>query len=138
MRRRIDTSFSAGPVIPLTPLIDLVFLLLIYFMLASNFMETQQFKVNLPESSHGSRATGAGTILSLTSQGGFFLQNEPVQEGQLQARLKTEAAKTGSPELEIRADRDAPVHLLVAAMDAAKTAGFNKITLRTACSASTR
>jgi biopolymer transport protein ExbD len=115
----------------LTPLIDIVFLLLIYFMLASNFVKEQQFHVELPRSHHGERLKSAKAVITISRQGEFFLNGEKASADAIEARLSSLAAQTRIEMVEIRSDRLAPVDLTIKAMDAAKGAGLRRVLIST-------
>ncbi len=131
MKRR---SFSPdqGLGIPLTPLIDMVFLLLIYFMLASNFVEEQQFHVELPESSHGHEVSRHKAAVTVTKDGRFFLNSRQMDADELQGELKRMKAAEELRSLEIRIDRLAPAGLAVKVLDAAGAAGISEVSISTA------
>ncbi len=130
-RRRPTTDGHQGPAIPLTPLIDIVFLLLIYFMLASNFVKEQQFHVELPRSHHGEALESAGAIITINRQGEFFLNGDRIPAEDVEARLASLSAQTRIDRVEIRSDRLAPVDLTIKAMDAAKGAGLRRVIIST-------
>ena len=133
MRRRRLLKQNSKPLVPTTPLVDIVFLLLIYFMLASNLITEQQLVVDLPKSKHGSSAKHDSVVLSITSDGDFFIGSRRVASNSLeQALLRLSKNKNTSEKfIEIRAARQTPIHFVVQAMDAAKGAGFTKVKVET-------
>ena len=60
----------------LAPLIDCVFLLLIFFLLTSSFVERGFFKVELPEARAASREDRSGTVITLTREGELFFNGK--------------------------------------------------------------
>ncbi len=131
MRRRRALDQGSKPLVPMTPLVDIVFLLLIYFMLASNFVTEQQLVVDLPQSRHGTGVKHAPVILSITSDGSFFLNDRRVEGDQLEKALRGLSEVSRERAIEIRAERQVPVHFVVQAMDAAKGAHFTKVKVET-------
>jgi len=131
VRRRHPLSQGSKPLVPVTPLIDIVFLLLIYFMLASNFVTEQQMVVDLPESSHGVAVRHVPTIISITADGTFYLNGQRIVADSLVTSLSGIPRQMHLKELEIRAQRDTPVYLVIQAMDAARETGFTKIRVET-------
>lgn len=131
MKKRRSNRGTSDLGIPLTPIIDIVFLLLIYFMLTSNFVEEHYFKVDLPKSAHGTRVERQNIVISISGQGDFFLNKRPIEADQLEMELNQIKKGQKAPTVEIRSDRMAPVHLIVKAMDAAKGAGLKRVLLTT-------
>ena len=133
MRRRRGRVLKAtqSVSIPITPLIDIVFLLLIYFMLASNFIEEQQFVVDLPRSSKGDARTKGPIVVTLKRNGGLFIDGKEASETDLRKRLKQLSPKAKQEGLEVRAEQDVAVRRVVKIMDMAKEAGVKKVMITT-------
>jgi biopolymer transport protein ExbD len=113
-------------------LIDIVFLLLIYFLLTTNFMVKTGMAVNLPESPHAARIDGQEIAITIERGGALFLNGEPVDSAALLKRLKTLMdGPSGEDAVVIRADRDVALKGVVAAMDIAKAAGAKRLSLET-------
>ena len=121
-----------GLEIPMTPLIDIVFLLLIYFMLASHFVNQHGLKVKLPESSSGITHTNKSILtLTVTKDGTFFLDGKEVSDAVLTASIRSHIAGLQEPKCRINADRDAPFRTIIKAIDSAKEAGIESVILET-------
>ena len=108
----------------MTPLIDIVFLLLIYFMLASSFVERGEMEIQLPKAALSQARAERPVSIRITREGRLFLGAEEVVPARLKARLDAFPGEAKRRGIEIAADRRAPVETLVLAMDAAKEAGF--------------
>lgn len=112
----------------LTPLIDIIFLLLIFFMLTTTFQDKEALSVNLPKASQG------GTIdedtikeLVITSDGAYHLDNTLVLPENLISTLKLDSPSG----LIVRADKVVEHGKVVEVLDAAKQAGIDKISIAT-------
>jgi biopolymer transport protein ExbD len=124
--------------INLTPLIDVVFLLLIFFMVSTTFDRHARMKVALPESSTKSlQQQDAPLVLSIDAKGNYFLNDRQLVNQSLktlkQAIRKTvgnEAAITNTS-LVLRADANTPHQFVVRAMDAASQLGMSKLSIAT-------
>jgi len=119
----------------LTPLIDVVFLLLIFFMVSTTFDRHARLKVSLPESS--AKATQQQVeplVLSIDASGNYFINDRQVINKQLET-LKAALKKTVGDDLEIalvlRADANTPHQSVVRAMDAASQLGLTKLSIAT-------
>ena len=124
---------DAGTVISMTPLIDGVFLLLIFFLVTSRFADEEQMTqmspvereldISLPDSSEAVPLTNEQNtlFLTVTSEGRFFLQGESMTADQLESKL--EQARTDNPlqtSVVMRGDQDVPYRYPVTVMDICK------------------
>ncbi len=118
--------------IPVTPLIDIVFLLLIYFLLASHFVHNQSLQVKLPESvAKATPIRKRHLTITITNNGHFILNGKEVALKDLTRAIKTECVEPGKTKCNIEADRQATVQMMVEAMDAAKLAGIKEVVVET-------
>ncbi|WP_022854254.1 ExbD/TolR family protein [Thermodesulfatator atlanticus] len=131
LRKRLRREGN-GPEIPMTPVIDIVFLLLIYFLLTSQFITQEALKVDLPKSETG-KATKQEEVLTITitKDKKFLLNGRPVPEKHLFEEVKHLANTIRPKHVYIEADRNVEVQLLITAMDAARKAGLNHILIKT-------
>lgn len=116
---------------PLTSLIDIVFLLLIYFMLTTNFMVDEGIKIKLPKASATSPQTQKEITIVVDKKGRAFLENQEVPLNQLFAVLKKRLAGTEDGLVVIKADRAVILNKAVRVMDLAKAAGAGRLVLAT-------
>ena len=129
---------SASPVeevnINLTPLIDVVFLLLIFFMVSTTFDTTSQLKINLPEASQNDIKKEAKPLnLMIDARGRFFLNSREVS-GQKSEALKAalEQVLNGAIRpIVIQSDAETPVQSLVTAMDVLARLGLSRVSIAT-------
>ena len=123
----------------LTPLIDVVFLLLIFFMVTTTFDRHARLKVSLPESStKASQQQAEPLVLSIDAKGNYFLNDRQLVNRQLDT-LKQALQKTISADnkdykdvaLVLRADANTPHQSVVRAMDAASQLGLTRLSIAT-------
>jgi biopolymer transport protein ExbD len=123
----------------LTPLIDVVFLLLIFFMVSTTFDRHAKLKVSLPEAStKATQQQNDPLVLSIDAKGNYFLNEHQVVNQQLgtlkQAILKTLSEKNVNIKdvsLVLRADANTPHQSVVRAMDAASQLGLTRLSIAT-------
>jgi len=121
--------------INLTPLIDVVFLLLIFFMVSTTFTRETQLSIDLPEASGSARETSAQQVEILVDEAGNYRVNG---QGLVDNRMRTlqaaiykiSAGDTTMP-MVITADADAAHQYVVRAMDAAGQMGFVHLSITT-------
>ena len=118
--------------IELTPLIDVVFLLLIFFMTTTVFVRATQLKVELPEATHYDRLEPEKKLnLRVSAEGKIELNGRMTTVGELRTWLEGEKMRTGSSTLVITADADTPHGFVIDAMEVAVMAGVAKIDIET-------
>ena len=135
-RRRKDEVTIA-----VTPLIDVILVLLIFFMVSAKFNRDTQMQVNLPEASGDSAAPVARIIveISIDARGNLFVGDSisksvrPLANNELatiKAALHSIADGDSEVPLVISADAQAPYQAVATAMDAAGQMGFHKLTMQ--------
>ncbi|MCH2059922.1 MAG: biopolymer transporter ExbD [Verrucomicrobiales bacterium] len=118
---------SSRPSVPIISLIDILAILLIYFILTSAPLEEKTFaNITLPEASAlSSKTTSESRMeLAVSSDSRIFLGAEEVPAGELAANLRKLKEERPGVKLELKADEDAPLKALVAAWDALTRSGF--------------
>ena len=130
-RRQLHTEDS----INLTPLIDVVFLLLIFFMVSTTFTKETHLEIDLPEASGEPQPQNIQQIeILINSEGGFAVNGESVVNKQLNTlKLAIEKVSDGDNKLPmvITADANTPYQAVVTAMDAAGQLGFINLSMTT-------
>ena len=116
---------------PLTALIDIVFLLLIYFLLTTNFMVDEGIKVKLPQAKASAPQTEQEITVYVDREGRSYIGSEEVPQDKLFARLKKMIGSRTDRLVVIRADRSILLNKAVRVMDLAKAAGAAKLCLAT-------
>ena len=120
--------------INLTPLIDVVFLLLIFFMVSTTFDTTSQLKIKLPEASQTqSPQTAQKILLMIDAKGGFFVNSRELTNNKsatLRAALER-SLTNGMIPVVIQSDAASPVQSLVTAMDVVGQLGFSQVSVAT-------
>jgi len=120
------------PRVDLTPMVDVVFLLLIFFMISTTFVETPGIEVKLPESSSKVTEKAPEEVkVVLSKDGAIFLDEKQLSLPQLQARLGGYGEAARKMTFVLLADKEARHGDVVELMDAARTAGFGKLAIAT-------
>lgn len=119
----------------LTSLIDVVFLLLIFFMVSTTFDRHAKLKVELPEASAKTeQQIEEPVVLSIDVKGNYFINDRQVVNTQLET-LKIALQKTIADKkdvsLVLRADAKTPHQSVVRAMDAASQVGLTRLSIAT-------
>jgi biopolymer transport protein ExbD len=113
--------------INMTPLVDVMLVLLIIFIITVPVMK-HAVNVELPTATSQPQNAKPETLqLSVDAQGGYFLNQTALAAGTLPAVLQAEAGKEPQPELHIRGDKAVRYEFVAQAMAAAQQAGLRKI-----------
>jgi len=115
------------PVINIASLVDVLFLLLIFFMVTSAFVEQPNIKLELPATRHSGVSKIDKTVLTISRDGQLFLQDRPVDKINLGKELRRIILDTGDEVLVLKADKMVTYGDVVDIMDDAKGAGFRKV-----------
>lgn len=124
-RKKADTSLN------IAPLIDIVFLLLIFFVLSSYFVSHKGFKVKLPKAVSAQTQKNEQVTVFINKEAAIFLNDSEIKIDQLKNLIRSELNKTNSKTVVIKADEDVPLGLAVKVMDAAKEANADGLVIST-------
>jgi len=116
---------------PLTSLIDIVFLLLVYFLLTTNFMVDEGINIKLPKADASAPQTSRELTIFVDKDGGTFFDGKPVVLNALLNVLKQHIAGQPDRLVVIKADRAVVLDKAVKVMDIAKAAGAARLALAT-------
>ena len=124
------------PTVDLTSLIDVVFLLLIFFMVSTTFERETVLKVDLPEASSVEDREDIPETLELVidSEGRMFLNDQRLLDSNantIRAAMQQLAGERRDVPLILRADRQTPHHFVVTTMDVAAQLGFVNLSIAT-------
>jgi biopolymer transport protein ExbD len=131
----LRTKRDNEPELNLTPLIDVVFLLLIFFMVSTTFDHQSEISIELPESSGKAADTKQKIIeISMDHEGRYFVNQRRIKDNDiatLMQALKIVRGDDKKPKLIISADKMTPHQYVVRAMDAARQVGLVHLTFAT-------
>ncbi len=117
--------------IPLTPLIDIVFLLLIYFLLTTNFLVEEGIHVKLPQAKASAPRKNQEITVCVDRSGKIFLKDREISIELLFRTLREMIDPEGDQLVVVKADRDVILNAAVKVMDVAKSAGAARLSLAT-------
>jgi biopolymer transport protein ExbD len=122
---------SGGPMaeINVTPLVDVMLVLLIIFMITAPLM-SHKVKVELPKADLAEKPESKNTppiTLAVTQDGNLFWNDQPISAGQLESRLSVEAQKTPQPSINVRGDRTTKYRTVAEVVRIAQAQGMRKV-----------
>ncbi len=118
-------------IINVTSLIDVLFLLLIFFMISSTFIEQPGMKLELPESKSASTESIKELVLEINQDGTMFLNETQISIDSLETTFRNILPSLEQPSLIIKADKNVHHGTVVEVMDKAKIAGLEKLIIAT-------
>jgi len=113
----------------LTPLIDVLFILIIFFTVSSTWRERPGLDLDLPTAGSATVENATEVTVSVSADGSLFIDGEAVAANQVTAELSRRLA--GEERLIIEADRSAPHGVIVTILDAARSQGARKVVFAT-------
>lgn len=121
--------------IDISPLIDCVFILLIFFIVTTSFVKETGVEVNKPQAASARQLERNSIMLALTKEGQVVYGGQQIGFSGVRPLVKRQLQKEDIPVI-IKADQDAPSGLLVRVIDEAKLAGAKNVSLATLKTAS--
>ena len=134
MRVGADIAEEEEASVQMAPLIDCVFLLLIFFLVAATLKKAHnELEVVLPHTAAAiqPKAVYRATQIELARNGDILLEAEPVTAKILHQRLRALAVENPSQRIRIRADRGTVIQHIIHVLDLCQFEGLNNVSIRT-------
>jgi len=128
---KFETSNKPLSMFSFSSLTDIVMLLLIFFLLSSQFVIQTGVKVKLPGAKNNEQSTPSKLVVSITDERRVFIGTQETSVELLALRLSEKVNDTKEQNLIIRADKNVEIDLVIKVIDAAKGTGISKFTIET-------
>lgn len=131
---RIDMDDGSDIAVDMGPLIDCVFLLLIFFLVSSTMRKPEmEMPVDLPEPAISAQPNTDHdpTIITIDKAGQFYMSGIPIGQSELHRRLNSFSSTNANVHIRIDVDRDAPSRRLVQLLDLCAFEGLGNYALHT-------
>jgi len=131
MRRRFQsyTHADEDSTVDVTPMLDVVFILLIFFIVSASFVRESGIDVNKTEAASAEKKDTASIFVAINSNNEIWVDKKPVDISSLKANIMRLHSENPQGTLVIQADNQSNNQTLIQVMDAAKQAGVNNIAL---------
>lgn len=127
---KLDTRLRPKARIDMVPMIDMIFLLLVFFIYAMLSMAVHRaLPVKLPTSATAPKDTRVSLFVTVDASGAIFLDREPVSLEQLGDALKRRSGSTTDPGVQLFADNRITYQTLYQVIDQIKQAGIDRLSL---------
>ncbi|MCK2182691.1 ExbD/TolR family protein [Halomonas getboli] len=124
-RRRLSTAAEESSEVNLTPMLDVVFIMLIFFIVTTSFIKESGVEIERPESSAATPRPDVQVLVAITPEGAVWVDGEPVDLHRVGPRVAGLVSDDGS--VVIQADRDATTGVLIEVMDRLRKAGVDNV-----------
>jgi biopolymer transport protein ExbD len=120
------------PEIMIIPMIDIIFFLLVFFMMSTLYMvEQRMLPVNLPQAAAAQADLQKNTAITVTKEGKVLVEQEDIPPGLLPARIQAQLARQPDASFIIRADKQAEYGRVILVLDELKTLGVRRVAVAT-------
>ncbi|RYZ02472.1 MAG: biopolymer transporter ExbD [Myxococcales bacterium] len=115
--------------INVTPMVDIVLVLLIIMMVSATYIVSQSLKVELPKTASSDEAVNKVYVVTITREGQYLFNDKPTSKAELPALLRGAKAENEALSLVITADEQARHGAVVGVIDVAKVEGITKFAI---------
>ena len=130
MRRApISQAVAEEEEINITPMLDVVFILLIFFIVTANFIKEPGLEVNRPDSETAEPTENAPILIAVGTAGEIYMDGRRIDKRQVKANVVRLLAENPQGSVVIQADEKATADTIMAVMDGAREAGVYNISL---------
>ncbi len=128
-RSRLQFDDDDEAEVNLTPMLDVVFIMLIFFIVTASFVKESGIEISRPGASTAVRKERGNILIAITANDQIWMNRRQVDPRALRANLERMHAENPQGAVVIQADKDAKTGLLVKVMDAARLAGVKSVSL---------
>jgi len=130
MRRHSTDRYDSGEAeIDLTPMLDVVFIMLIFFVVTTSFVKESGVEVNRPSAETAERQQRGNILVAIRPNGEIWIGGRAVDIRAVRANIERLKAENPEGEVVIQGDRHAQIGLLVRVMDQVRLAGITNVSI---------
>ncbi|NQZ32089.1 MAG: biopolymer transporter ExbD [Oceanospirillaceae bacterium] len=132
MRSRLNLNGAEEEAnIDMTPMLDVVFIMLIFFIVSTTFVRDEGVEINRPTATSGSEARSQGVIIAIDSQGQIWFDRAQLTLDELNNALLLQLAEKSDLSVLIKADLQTPTGDLITVLDKVKALGVVQVAVAT-------
>lgn len=128
-RRRHSEEMSTEADINITPLLDIVFIMLIFFVVTTSFVKESGIEVNRPTAQTAERKEHTSILIAISPSGEIWIDRRVVDIRAVRAAIERLRAENPEGAVVIQGDREAQIGLLVQVMDQVRKAGVSNVSI---------
>ena len=115
--------------IDMTPMLDVVFIMLIFFIVTASFVKEAGIDVNRPEAATAVKKDRANILVAISDKGEIWINKRKVDVRAVQANIERLYAENPQGTVVIQADRKSTTDVLIKVMDASRAAGIEDVSI---------
>jgi len=115
--------------INMTPMLDVVFILLIFFIVTASFVKEAGIEVNRPEAATAVKKERANILVAISDKGEIWINKRRIDVRAVQANIERLKAENPQGTVVIQADKKATTDVLIKVMDSARAAGVYDVSI---------
>lgn len=127
-KRHVNNDVDSAD-IDITPMLDIVFIMLIFFIVTTSFVKESGITVNRPSAETTEQKTGSNLLVAIRANGEIWIDRRVVDVRSVRANIERMKADNPEGAAIIQADEFAPSGLLVKVMDQIRLAGITNISI---------
>lgn len=128
-RRRLNLAEDEGADIDLTPMLDIVFIMLIFFIVTTSFIRPSGISIDQPTAVTAERRESNSILIGISASGEVWIDGQAVDVRAVRASVERLRAENPGAAVVIQADRQSPSGLLVRVMDQVRLAGIENMAI---------
>lgn len=129
MARRFRQTETDGNDIDITPMLDIVFIMLIFFIVTTSFVKESGVEVNRPSAQTAEDKKGNNILVAIRANGEIWIDRRAIDVRAIRANIERLKAENAEGAVIIQADEFSPTGLLVKVMDQIRLAGMSNISI---------
>ena len=115
--------------IDMTPMLDVVFIMLIFFIVTASFVKEAGIDVNRPDAATAVKKDRANILIAISDTGEIWINKRRIDERAVQANIERLYAENPQGSVVIQADKKATTEVLIKVMDASRSAGVYDVSI---------
>ncbi len=129
MRQRHGLKQKSATDVNMTPMIDMVFILLIFFLVSTSFVKETGLDVNRPSAQTAVRKERGNILIGIADNGGVWMENRAIDIRAVRANVERMHAENPEGAVVIVADKEAHTGMLMQVMDQVRLAGVANVSI---------
>lgn len=126
---KLQNNTEENVEIDMTPMLDVVFILLIFFIVTASFVKEAGIEVNRPEATTAVKKERANILVAISDKGEIWINKRHVDVRAVQANIERLKAENPQGTVVIQADKKATTDVLIKVMDSARAAGVYDVSI---------
>ena len=129
MRKRVLVTEEEENEINLTPMLDVVFIMLIFFIVTASFIKEAGIDVNRPDAPTAESQDDAAILIAISASDEIWIDRRPTEPNAVRGMIERLHAENPKGSIVIQADEESTNEVLVVVMEAAKAAGVTNVAI---------